>query len=280
MKMKNKLIYGLFALAIAFTSCEQDYYDDNFPRDVETGWIQFNSANQRTTVNDPAEVTINVNYEVPVSRRDVNYTYSVELISGAANVEEGTFTRTIPANTRDASFTYVVDVDVEDAYELRFTLLTIDNAKVTIGIEDDVPTSMVLEVAFPSIFTAGDWNTESTVCYGNGSGGCNPNNSNIPLTSVIALSAGNVANEFVISDITGGLYAGPYGESDNPVTVVANFDTQEIFVVDQPDTVYGGDVFNGQGTYTLDAEGLVDSFVLTWSNGYGDAGTTTFTFAD
>lgn len=276
--MKNKLIYGLLALVMLFTSCEEDYYEDDFPRDVETGWIQFNSANQRTTVNDPAEVTINVNYEVPVSTRDVNYTYSVELISGAANVEEGTFTRTIPANTRDASFTYVVDVDVEDAYEVQFTLLSIDNAKVSVGIEEDVPTTMVLEVAFPSIFTVGTWTTESVVCYGNGSGACNPANSDIPLTSSVELTAGDVANEFVISDITGGLYAGPYGAADNPVTVVADFDTEEVFVIDQEDVVYGGDVFNGEGTYTLDAEGLVESFEITWSNGYGDAGTTTFTF--
>jgi hypothetical protein len=277
--MRNKLIYGLLAIALVFTSCSEDYYDSNFPSDAETGWIQFASANQRTTVNDSPDVTIRVNYEVPVNRQDVTYSYSVELIAGQANVEEGTFSVVIPANTRDAAFTYTVDVDVEDEYEVRFTLLSVDNPKVSVGIEEDVPTSMVLTVAFPSIFPEGTWLTDSVVCVGNGSGGCsdNPANNDIPLSYSVELTSGDTASEFNISDITGGLYALGYDAADNAVTVNIIFDGQLLAVVDQPDTTYGGDIFNGEGSYTLGADGLVDGFELTWSNGWGDAGETTFT---
>ncbi len=275
--MRNKLIYGLLAIALVFTSCTEDYYDSNFPSDAETGWIQFASATQTTPISGSENVTIRVNYEVPVNRQDVTYTYSVELIEGEANVEQGTFTQLIPANTRDASFVYTVDLDVEDEYSVQFTLVSIDNAKVSVGIENDVPTTMVLSVVFPSIFGEGDWTTESVVCAGNGSGGCDPANSDIPLSYSVELTAGDIPAEFIISDITGGLYALTYNAEDNAVTVVADFDTQELFVIDQPDTTYGGDFFNGEGSYTLDSDGNVDFFELTWSNGYGDAGTTEFT---
>lgn len=277
--MRNKLIFGLLAIAFVFTSCSEDYYDSNFPSDAESGWIQFASANQRTTVNGPEQVTINVSFEVPVNRQDVVFVYTAELISGEANVATGEFSAVVPANTRDAAFLYDVDLDVEDAYEVRFTLVSVSNPKVMVGIGDDVPTSMVLEVAFPSIFTVGDWSTVTSGCGGNGSGGCsaNPALNFEDLAYQVELSAGNVAAEFLISDITGGLYAVIYGDDDNEVTVVANFDTQVLSVTDQEDTTYGGDFFNGEGSYTLGADGLVDEFELSWSNGWGDSGETTFT---
>jgi len=135
---------------------------------------------------------------------------------------------------------------------------------------------MVLTVAFPSIFTEGTWLTDSVVCAGNGSGGCDPDNSDIPLDYSVELTSGDNATEFIISDITGGLYVLGYGDEDNAVTVNIDFDNQELAVVDQPDTTYGGDFFNGEGSYTLGDDGLVDEFELTWSNGWGDAGETTF----
>ncbi|MBS3738039.1 MAG: T9SS type A sorting domain-containing protein, partial [Psychroflexus sp.] len=39
------------------------------------------------------------------------------------------------------------------------------------------------------------------------------------------------------------------------------------------DVVFGGDFFDATGSYTTDASGNVDTFTLTWSNGFGDGGT-------
>jgi hypothetical protein len=73
-----------------------------------------------------------------------------------------------------------------------------------------------------------------------------------------------------MSDVTGGLYINCYGASDNPGQITT--DLFDISMVDQPDVVYGGDIFNGSGS--LDCDG---NLVITWSNGFGDAGTSTFT---
>ncbi|WP_114749146.1 DUF4843 domain-containing protein [Pleomorphovibrio marinus] len=73
-----------------------------------------------------------------------------------------------------------------------------------------------------------------------------------------------------ISDITGGVYSQVYGGEDNPAIFTELCGV--ISIVDQPDVVFGGDVFNGTGT--VDANGVIR---ITWSNGSEDSGTTTMT---
>ena len=80
----------------------------------------------------------------------------------------------------------------------------------------------------------------------------------------------NGVNSYTLSDVTGGIYLNCYGAADNPGNI--SVDGFAIALVDQPDVVYGGDVFNGTGVMACDG-----SFTLTWSNGFGDAGTSTFT---
>lgn len=85
----------------------------------------------------------------------------------------------------------------------------------------------------------------------------------------LTLTATSTNGVYTLSDITGGLYASGYGTRDNPVTLVDV--CGELSVIDQPDVVYGGDVFNATGTVNQNG-----SLTLSWSNGYGDAGVTTF----
>lgn len=85
----------------------------------------------------------------------------------------------------------------------------------------------------------------------------------------LTLTATSTNGVYTLSDITGGLYTLGYGASDNPVTLVDV--CGELSVSDQPDVVYGGDVFNATGTVNQNG-----SLTLSWSNGYGDAGVTTF----
>lgn len=77
-------------------------------------------------------------------------------------------------------------------------------------------------------------------------------------------------NTYTLTDVTGGLYKNCYGAADNLGDIVVS--GKNITMTDQPDVVYGGDVFNGSGIINCDG-----SFTLTWSNGFGDAGTSTFT---
>ena len=76
---------------------------------------------------------------------------------------------------------------------------------------------------------------------------------------------------FTITDLTGGLYANCYGAFDNPGRINGQCNAgNSLQVSDQPDVVYGGDVFNGTGQINPDG-----SFVISWSNNYGDRGTST-----
>ena len=75
---------------------------------------------------------------------------------------------------------------------------------------------------------------------------------------------------YTFSDITGGLYAQFYVASDQPATV--NNDCGALSINNQPDTVFGGDIFNGDGTITD-----VDNFTLAYANGWGDQGDVTYT---
>lgn len=76
---------------------------------------------------------------------------------------------------------------------------------------------------------------------------------------------------FTITDLTGGLYKNCYaqGATDNPGRIVGQCNGGNgLQIIDQPDVVYGGDVFNGNGLINEDG-----SFTISWSNNYGDRGT-------
>lgn len=86
----------------------------------------------------------------------------------------------------------------------------------------------------------------------------------------VTITEGATNGVYTFSDITGGLYTDAYGASDQPAEVVDNCG---VLVLDnQPDTVYGGDYFDGTGTVNGDG-----TLTLEWSNGYGDYGTSVFT---
>lgn len=86
----------------------------------------------------------------------------------------------------------------------------------------------------------------------------------------VTLTETATSGVYEVSDITFGLYPDGYGASENPANITDVCDN--ITLKDQPDTVYGGDVFNGTGK--VNGDGTIS---LTWSNGYGDNGVTTLT---
>lgn len=81
----------------------------------------------------------------------------------------------------------------------------------------------------------------------------------------------NGDGSYDLSDLTAGLYFCYYDDSDNPGTIIIDSITFEVNMIDQPDVVFGGDIFNGSGT--IDCNGVI---TLAWSNGFGDNGVTVF----
>ena len=128
---------------------------------------------------------------------------------------------------------------------------TAPNKSIVVTIIED-------DCAVPSL--AGTYNVVTTQTV---PGGCEGSENVVTITV-------KDATTYTLSDVTGGLYLNCYGAADNPGDIT--FDKFNISLTDQPDVVYGGDVFNGTGL--MDCDG---SFTLTWSNGFGDAGTSRFT---
>ena len=121
-----------------------------------------------------------------------------------------------------------------------------------------------------------EWNYTSTVCAGDGDGGCGSGDLNYQGT--VTMQAGDENNSFIISDITGGLYPQGYanfGGAPNPAEIYEI--NGALFLEGQPDIVFGDDQFDGEGSIVLDDNGELIEFTIAWSNGYGDAGVNVYT---
>lgn len=135
--MKNKLIYGFLSLVVLFSmSCEEDYYEEDFPRDITTGWVEF----QQTSLlvfNDIETLSVNVNYEVPVVKSDVTVDYTITGVAGTLGVNEGTFQSTVLKNTRDLVFDIPIDGNVSSPYQFSIvvTATSEDSSKVSVDLD-------------------------------------------------------------------------------------------------------------------------------------------------
>ncbi len=302
-KIKLIRLFTLLSLSALFVACN-DYNDSDFrPRDTSFGWIEFNSAGRELSYSD-AELnldslpfaTVPVNLEVITNPDGFTYTYTAQVgefgmnedneqvFLATGDAEE--FTVDVPALLGQADIEYLLDPnfdpEIDEEFVVQFVLVDVSKPNTTVGVEGDSSSNTIFNLLITPqapLFSASDWIAESVICVGDGSGGCDPDNSDIPVTHAVSITPGDAGNEFNLSDITGGLYEQLYEAADNPVLVNADFETNELFVIDQDDVVYGGDVFNGSGTFTVE-DGVLVEFELEWSNGWGDAGETVFTRAE
>lgn len=133
----------VFVLAL-FTSCN-DYNDSDFsPRNLESGWIEFpqdvgyafsNFADQNLDGDDLIQIP--VLQEVSTNRNGYSYTYSVELVDGNVTIDEGQKTVEVPANTLESSIPFKIDKSIQDDYSVKFTLLSVDSDKISVGVEGE-----------------------------------------------------------------------------------------------------------------------------------------------
>ena len=85
-------------------------------------------------------------------------------------------------------------------------------------------------------------------------------------TNVVRITQLNETT-YEFGDITGGVYKNCFNRADNPGQLV--LEDGVLKLIDQPDVVIGGDIFNGEGSL----ETCEQIITLTWSNGFGDRGT-------
>ena len=250
----------------AFISLNQQTYDLPVNVDSEgTGTLTLESSALRdfdrtfTITVDEENTTANPNlYSLPTQATIPAGEYSTNIIVTGYDIdlEEGV--------------TEILSVDIENITDNSST--GISNASINIFQVCPIPSDRY----------TGTWNVTTSGCQGDGNGGCADNGQFSGLQATVEISPAEseegVIIGFEISDITGGLYSVGYGAAGSVATVQEN--CLNLSFTDQPDTTYGGDVFNGSGFAELDANGDLVSFTIEWSNGYGDAGTSVYTPAN
>lgn len=254
--MKNIKLFLLGALFLAFgceTNDESDllYSGPNFVSFVEGG-------SSFTAVQGDANQFV-VQIGVTTSSAQ-DRTYAIELDTDASTGTEGVHfnfdskTITVPAGEFRGSVTITPIFDDLPTLGINLVLMLSTNETADYSIlMHNTSILKYCESELTGTYTAVTSGTMGT---------------DYPYT--VTITEGDVNGEYLFSDITGGLYTDGYGATDQPATVMDNCG---VLVLDnQPDTVYGGDLFNGTGTVNDDG-----TLTLEWSNGYGDFGTSVFT---
>lgn len=273
--MKKIIAYFLTGmLSLGFFSCGDD--DKVGVRNEFQYHVTFDVSSASVGEDSPEPLAISYHFrgvagDTPIT---VEFTLGGTAVEGVDyNVIGGT-TGTIPANEYYGSIVIEpINNDLQnDPRTIEISIASVSGgygagsgglgATVEVAINDDDCSPDITGVY--TVVTEG--------CYGDGSGGCDEDYTAITNTVVVEKTSAG----YSFTDLTGGLYKNGYGDDDNSGTVVDN--CGELSINDQPDTVYGGDVFNGSGSIDVDENGnFLGTFTIIWANGYGDSGTSTYT---
>jgi hypothetical protein len=267
-------------------SCETDNrFDENNFKGSEP-LTYFTGLNSQETANgfvsleivNPEDNTYTIDVGSTISfnsERSYTITPTQETIDNFGNLFSVDSNVTIPADGYVSSTNLTINTDdfpAEGDVSLVFDLSGPDVA----DFQNQLTINVIVVIPVPADrYVDSTWSVSSVVCAGDGDGNCDPGFENQPIDYQVTMSPGDENREFVLSDVTGGLYTLVYNASDNPATI---FEVNgQLFIEAQPDTVFGGDEFNGDGSIVLDEDGNLIEFTLNWSNNWGDAGTSTFT---
>ena len=280
--MKKIFKFLFLSVVLIFAACEDiepTIYEGN---SSDQALVQFSSITYDLGI--PVSTSKELEIQVSASNRsDQDRTYQVELLEEdiSDNLDYNfDQTVTIPAGELFGTLTVTAtDNGINDEVSV-ITLELIPNTSSEEVLEDNETTISIFQTCpIPDDRYTGTWNVTTSGCFGNGSGGCANQYSGIESTvEIMPIEDGGEIIGFETTDITGGLYPVGYGDGPNPANV---FETcNNLSFTDQPDVVYGGDVFNGTGSIQLDSNGNMISFTINWSNGYGDSGTSVYTPAE
>jgi len=267
MKYFNKETFFILSLSVMMFSCFDELgtiFEGPFHAKFTTS---SGSAGENATT--PSEISVHFVGPQQSSDITVNYSLSGTAIEGTDYTVNGTSgVVVIPANQSFGTISLsMIDNLVQDGNKIvEFEITGVSggfaagHGKVGLAFEltiNDDDCSPNLE---------GTWTVTSEVCAGDGGGNCGSGTLNYTQdVTITRLSAG----VYTFSDITGGLYLQGYNSSDQPATV--NDACGILSLTAQPDTVFGGDEFNGSGVI-ID----VDNFTLSYANGWGDQGLVTY----
>jgi len=148
--MKNIFKIAAVSLVLLIIGCDA-VDDSNFPRNRESGWVEFNQS-ELYFLNTDTSTEIPIQYNVPINRVNTIITYNVEVVNGTnPGVEEGSFETIVPADTRDVSIPYEFLASDDGNYTVRFTITAVSNPDVIIGLDGDNP--FVLDATVVRDFT-------------------------------------------------------------------------------------------------------------------------------
>ncbi|RRO22573.1 hypothetical protein [Flavobacteriaceae bacterium 14752] len=143
--MKNIIKLTTLILGLVLVGCNA-VDDTRFKPNTESGWIEFSRVADKVLSTD-GSVQIPFEYNVPVNRENTIVSYDVEIISGEApSVETGSFTTVVPADTRDIDVLFDVDPNITSNYTIQYTITSVSNPDVIVGLDGDNPIVYELEV--------------------------------------------------------------------------------------------------------------------------------------
>lgn len=292
MKDLKNILFFLFAVLVTLNACEE--IDDPLLGTTEVNnFVQFaadtpaevsateGAASTSMTIQAPASAGEDLLATISFTG-DAVFGVDFDIVEGTGSTDIGGVVSKnateavikipfIPAGGADLitdqvkfSVVYLTDGDTDGDKTLIITLtgavgsktssLVFDGGRGPIRVSSTI---LISDADCPSDLT-GTWNSLTT-----GSAGTDD-------PYVVTITETPTNGLYDLSDITFGLYKNGYGSEDNPVQFSDACDV--ISVTDQPDVVYGGDVFNGSGTVNSDG-----TITISWSNGFGDNGVTTLT---
>lgn len=270
-RVKYILYSGLLVGALGLSSCDEENGRTTFEGPYYT---QFTRSSQSISENSDGQADVQVSNVGPTLSSDVVVNYTIDPTSTAVEGVDfeiigasGPGTITIPGGQHFGTIgikpidNFATESDRTVVLNLSGNNAGLNDGRGAIGTQTTVT---ILDNDCPYDIV-GDFGTSLSETNPAGAEGVV---SSVTVEKVSDNADGSVT--FSISDITGGLYPEFYGSAANPAEFIVF--GLEILVKDQPDVVYGGDVFNGTGKIECDG-----TFVINWSNGFGDAGITQHT---
>ncbi len=277
--MRNyKNILSLLSIVPFMMSCFDDSGLSQLITTETDGFVEIVEANGgiSTTKNllgvpdgENVESSITLSFGGAVSTEAVEITYEIDqvestAISGVDYVLTSPTTVTIPAGEYTTAVNFeIVDDNLEAGKPVTIVFRLVSASVPILKEYSESTISIAVQCPTPeSIY--GTYSVTTTV---DSPAGCTGVNN----TVTIAMVDGEEA-QLAFSDLTGGLYKTCYSDGeDNPGIITYNCGT--LNMISQPDVVYGSDQFDGTGNYDAAAEKIT----ITFSNGFGDSGTSVYT---
>ena len=239
--------------------------NDYEPVFAYTPKVQF-SVGEIEIEEGQAPITVTVQLVGPQrsSPTEVNFQAGGTAVAGQDYTLGANGSVSIPAGASSAEFTLSILDDAMFSSEERMLELTITGVSDGISAGNDGEDRKTLMVTILENDCSIDWIAGA---YSVRTTDTNPSQCEGTVGTINITDQGN--NNFRATDITGGVYKNCFSLQDSPGNLVLRGDS--IFIVNQQDIL--GDIINGRGR----VETCDRTFTITWSNTFGDMGTTLYT---